>query len=89
MLLVTGRSHRDNDVTRVCRLVPRLPLPEGLNPAAALLSRLLCNTTHSERSGQADTLVAERQQSPAASGDGGRLGEEASFGRRESVVSVG
>lgn len=68
MLLVTGRSHRDDDVTRVCRLVLRPPLPQGLSPAAALLSRLLCNITHSERSGQADTLVTERQQSRSLRG---------------------
>lgn len=67
---MTGRSHQDDDVTRVCRLVPRPPLPQGLSPAVALLSRLLHNIMQSNRSGQADTLVAERQQSPAAFEDG-------------------
>lgn len=81
MLLVTGRSHQDDDVTRVCRLVPRPPLPQGLSPAAALLSRPLCNITHSERSGQADTLVTERQQSRSLRGwrpsrRGGRVWQE-------------
>lgn len=80
---MAGRSHRDDDVTRVVRLVPRPPLRQGLGPVAGAPVTSSFATLHCEMSGQADTLVAERQQSPAAFGHGGRLSEEAAFGRRE------
>lgn len=68
MLLMTGCSHQDGDVTGLL-LVPLLLLPLGLNLVALLLSCLLWNITLSEKIRQADTVVTLRQQPRASGGD--------------------